>query len=79
MKITKRQLRRIIKEEKRKLLREQFMRATYNVSVEAEDPELAMDPEEVLMHLQDALNEWALRNRHVLGALEVSVNLEYSS
>jgi hypothetical protein len=79
MKISKKQLRRIIKEEKRRLLREQFTRAAFSVNVETVDPEQVIDPEEVLLHLQDTLDEWALANREVLGALEIQVNLEHSS
>ena len=79
MRISKKHLRRIIKEEKRKLLREQFTRGTFSVSIETVDPEAALDPEEVLMHLQDTLDEWALKNRDVLGELDIMVDLDYSS
>ena len=79
MRISKRQLRRIIKEEKRKLLREQFTRGTFNVSVETVDPEQVIDPEEILMHLQDTIDQWALANRDTLGELDIMVDLDYSS
>ena len=79
MKITKRQLRRIIKEEKRKLLREQFTQGTFSVSVEAVDPKAAMDPSEVLASLQGALDQWATANRGALGELDIMVDLDYSS
>ena len=60
MKITKRQLRRIIKEEKRKLLREQFTRATFNVSIEAIDPEMQLpDAFALVPDLQAYLSTWA--------------------
>jgi hypothetical protein len=79
MRISKKQLRRIIKEEKRRLLREQFTRASFSVSIETADPEQVFDVEEVLMHLQDTLDQWALKNREVLGELEIQVDLEHSS
>ena len=79
MKVTKRQLKRIIKEEKRKLLREQFTQGTFNVSVEAVDPKAAMDPYEVLASLQGALDQWATANRGSLGELDIMVDLDYSS
>ena len=78
MKISKRQLRRIIKEEKRKLLREQFTRGTFNVSIETVNPGATLDPEEIFFHLQDVLDRWALENREVLGALDIQVDLDYS-
>jgi len=78
MKITKRQLRRIIKEEKRKLLREQFTRGTFNVSIETVSPGATLDPEEIFFHLQDVLDQWALENREVFGPLDIQVDLDYS-
>ena len=75
MKITKRQLRRIIKEEKRKLLREQFTRATFNVSIEAIDPEMALPEASALASdLEAFLATWGKS----VGA-EVSVDLDYQS
>ena len=79
MRISKKQLKRIIKEEKRRLLREQFTRAAFSISIETADPEQVFDVEEVLMHLQDTLDEWALSNRDVLGELDIQVDLENAS
>ena len=61
MKITKRQLKRIIKEEKRKLLREQFTRASLTVSIETLDPENVLPADiNVLAHdLEQYLRTWA--------------------
>jgi len=76
MKITKRQLKRIIKEEKRKLLREQFTRASLNVSIETLDPEMALPADvNALAHdLEQYLATWA---KSV--GVEVSVSADYQS
>ena len=76
MKITKRQLRRIIKEEKRKLLREQFTRASLNVSIETLDPEdqLPADVNALAFDLEQYLATWA---KSV--GVEVSVSADYQS
>ena len=76
MKITKRQLKRIIKEEKRKLLREQFTRASLNVSIETLDPEMALPADiNVLAHdLEQYLRTWA---RSI--GVEVNVSADYQS
>ena len=76
MKITKRQLRRIIKEEKRKLLREQFTRASLNVSIETLDPEntLPADVNALAFDLEQYLRTWA---RSV--GVTASVTADYQS
>ena len=76
MKVTKRQLKRIIKEEKRKLLREQFTRASLNVSIETLDPEMALPADvNALAHdLEQYLATWA---KSV--GVQVTVNADYQS
>ena len=76
MKITKRQLKRIIKEEKRKLLREQFTRASLNVSIETLDPEAQLPADiNVLAHdLEQYLRTWG----QSVG-VTVSVSADYQS
>ena len=76
MRITKRQLRRIIKEEKRKLLREQFTRAALTVSIETIDPELALpaDVNALAADLEAYLATWA---KSV--GVEASVSADYQS
>jgi hypothetical protein len=75
MRISKRQLRRIIKEEKRKLLREQFTRASFNVSNEAIDPEMALpDAYSLVPDLEAFLSTWGKS----VGA-EVTVTLDHES
>ena len=76
MKITKRQLKRIIKEEKRKLLREQFTRASLNVSIETLDPEAQLPADiNVLAHdLEQYLRTWG----QSVG-VTVSVSTDYQS
>ena len=76
MRTTKRQLRRIIKEEKRKLLREQFTRASLNVSIETLDPEMALPTDvNALAHdLEQYLRTWG----QSIG-VEVSVSADYQS
>ena len=87
MRITKKQLKRIIKEEKRKFLREKSSRSipleasqgTYSVRIETVDPEATLDPEFVLMKLKTALDQWAMENRDTLGELDIMIDLDYLS
>ena len=76
MRVTKRQLKRIIKEEKKKLLREQFTRASLNVSIETLDPEAQLPADiNVLAHdLEQYLRTWG----QSVG-VEVSVTADYQS
>ena len=76
MRVTKRQLKRIIKEEKKKLLHEQFTRASLNVSIETLDPENVLPADiNVLAHdLEQYLRTWA----QSVG-VEVSVSADYQS
>jgi len=75
MRVSKRQLKRIIKEEKKKLLREQFTRATFNVEIEAIDPEMALpDAFALIPDLEAYLSTWAKS----VGA-EVHVSLGHES
>ena len=76
MRISKRQLRRIIKEEKRKILREQFTRAALSVSIETLDPEAQLPADiNVLAHdLEQHLATWA----QSVG-VEVSVSVDHQS
>jgi len=76
MRVTKRQLKRIIKEEKKKLLREQFTRASLNVSIETLDPEgqLPADVNALAFDLEQYLATWA----QSVG-VEVSVSADYQS
>ena len=76
MKITKRQLKRVIREAKRKLLREQFTRASLNVSIETLDPEAQLPADiNVLAHdLEQYLRTWG----QSVG-VTVSVSADYQS
>jgi hypothetical protein len=81
MKITKRQLRRIIKEEKKKLLREQFTRASFDVSIETVGVNIDGDPtplpadvNALAFDLEQHLAEWA----QSVG-VKVSVSADYQS
>ena len=81
MRISKRQLKRIIKEEKRKLLREQFTRASFDVSIETVgvnvdgDPTpLPADVNALAFDLEQYLATWA---KSV--GVTVSVSADYQS
>jgi hypothetical protein len=76
MRISKRKLKRIIKEEQRKLLREQFTRAALTVSIETLDPEdqLPADVNALAFDLEQYLATWA---KSV--GVAVSVSADYQS